>query len=377
MEFTVDLFVFQKALKLFGAVAKASSEETDGQLFIDVRDTGDVILLCNNKNLSLTHVIPNCAVKLSGVVAILYGKLNSFLSAFSYLSEGVGTKDIKIKALKNELSVTVTGLTVTSKTTTHKLKLKLFPPQKIALPSPFTETIFELNCATLRLALSKVLYAINPASVRPFLQGVSLIFTEEYIYFAGTDGQKLSEYTTPNTSKFLKGKYTVSFTFFNTLKRIIDSDHTVYFSIIDGKIKAKFLNTVLHGSLVLGEEYPDYQKAFNNFTDSIVIDKQIFLSCLAPVLPTLDPEDHNRLTLHLQNNKLILSNDFAEAEYSDELAFEKDFVIDLNGNYLVNTINSIMDDLIRIQFSNDTSVLIFDAAQFNNQKALITPIRRH
>lgn len=55
------------------------------------------------------------------------------------------------------------------------------------------------------------------------------------------------------------------------------------------------MNTVLHGSLVLGEEYPDYQKAFNNFTDTVVIDKQIFLSCLAPVLPTLDPEDHNRL----------------------------------------------------------------------------------
>ena len=377
MEFTVDLFAFQKALKLFGAVAKASSEETDGQLFMEVRDSGELVLLCNNKNLSLTHVVPNCTVKVPGVVAVLYGKLSSFLSVFMYLSEGVGVKDVKVKALKNELSLVVIGLAPSGKSTTHKLKLKLFPPQKIALPSPFTNTVFELNCATLRLALSKVLYAVNPASVRSFLQGINLIFTEECLYFAGTDGQKLSEYKTPNTSKFLKGNYTVSFTFFNTLKRIIDSDHPVFFSIVDGKIKAKFLNTVLHGSLILGEEYPDYQRAFSNFTDSIVVDKNVFLSCLAPVLPTLDPEDHNRLTFQISNKKLTLSNDYAEAEYSDELVLDKDFVIDLNGNYLLSTVNSIMDDLITIQFSNDTSVLIFDATQFNNQKALITPIRRH
>lgn len=377
MEFIVDLFAFQKALKLFGSVAKASSEETDGQIFMEVRGSGELILLCNSKGMSITHVIPNCNVNVVGVVSVLYGKLSSFLSAFFYLSEGVGVKDVKVKALKNELSLTVVGLAPSGKSTSHKLKLKLFPPQKISLPSPFTDTTFELNCATLKLALSKVLYAVNPASVRSFLQGINLIFTEDNLYFAGTDGQKLSEYKTPNTSKFLKGNHIVSFTFFNTLKRIIGSDHPVYFSIVEGKIKAKFLNTVLHGTLILGEEYPDYQRAFNNFTDSIVVDKNVFLSCLSPILPTLDPEDHNRLTLQISNKKLTLSNDYAEAEYSDELVFDKDFVIDLNGNYLLNTINSIMDDLITIQFSNDTSALIFDATQFNNQKSLITPIRRH
>lgn len=377
MECTIDLQVLQKALKLVGAVAKASSEDTDGQVFIEARDTGEVVLLCSAKSMSITHVIKQCDVKVTGVIAVLYGKINSFLSAFNYMSDGVGVKDVKLKELKNELSLTVVGISQNNKNTTHRLKLKLFPPQKIALPSAFSETSFELNCATLRLALSKVLYAVNPASVRSFLQGVNLIFTEDFIYFAGTDGQKLSEYKTPNTSKCLKGNYTVSFTFFNTLKRVIDSDYAVYFCVSEGKIKAKFLNTVLHGTLILGEEYPDYQKAFNNYTDSILLDKNILLSCIAPVLPTLDPEDHHRLTLHISNNKLLLKNDFAEAEYSEDLSFEKEFVIDLNGHYLVNTINAIMDDLITIQFSNDVSVVIFDAAQFNNQKALITPIRRH
>ena len=97
MECIIDLQVLQKALKLVGAVAKASSEDTDGQVFIEARDTGEVILLCSAKSMSITHVIKQCDVKVTGVIAVLYGKINSFLSAFNYMSDGVGVKDVKLK----------------------------------------------------------------------------------------------------------------------------------------------------------------------------------------------------------------------------------------------------------------------------------------
>ncbi len=377
MEFSVDLLSLQKAMKLFSAVAKATSEDTDGQLFMDIRDTGELVLLCSNKLVSLTHVVPKCDVKTVGVNAILYGKLSSFLFAFPYLSEGVGAKIVKFKALKNDLSVTIDSLAANNKKTAHKLKLRLYPPQKIAIPSPFTQSLFEINAATLRLALSKVMYAVNPSSIRNFLQGININFDKDYVYFAGTDAQKLSEYKTPNTSKFFEGSFTLTYSFVNALKRVLDTDSTVFFCIDNGKIKAKFSNTVLHGQLILGEEYPDYTKAFENFTHTITLNKNILLSSLAPVLPSLDQEDHSRLTITLVNNKLSLKNDFADAEYSEDIKFTGDFIVDLNGTYLLQTLTAIMDDLVIMQFSNDTSAVIFDSAQFSNQKALITPVRRH
>jgi DNA polymerase III sliding clamp (beta) subunit (PCNA family) len=377
MEFNVDLLLFQKALKMVSAVAKAGSEEVDGQVYIEARDPGEVVLLCNNKGSAITHVIKNCEVKVTGAVAVLYTKIGSFLSAFNYFSDGFGSKSVKVKALKNDLSLSVDNIEKNGNSTSHKLKLKLFPPQKISFPSAFSNTLFEINSATLRLALSKVLYAVNPSSVRTFLQGIHITFTPKFIYFVGTDGQKLSEYTTPNTSKFSEGQFTVSFDFVNKLKRIIDGDSIISFYVDSDKIKARFFSTTLHGKLLIGEEYPDYQKAFNNYTNSVNLNKEMLLSSLAPILPSLDGEDHSRLTLHILENKLTIKNDYAIAEYGEDLKLDAEFVIDLNGNFLVQTISAIMDDIITMQFSSDTSALIFDSAQFNNQKSLITPVRRH
>lgn len=376
MEFSVDLLSFQKAMRLFGAVAKATSLETDGQLFLEIRDTGELVVLCSNKSISLTHVIPKCEVVVAGSAAVLYGKLSPFVFAFPYLKDGVGAKTISFKALKNDLALQVVSI-INDKPTTHKLKLRLYPVQKIAFPSPFGQSLFEINAATLRLALSKVMYAVNPSAIRSFLQGVNLNFDKDYVYFAGTDAQKLSEYRTPNTSKFLEGAFTLSYPFINALKRILDTDSTVYFCVDNNRIKARFGNTVLHGLLLLGEEYPDYTKAFENYTQTITLNKHTLISSLAPVIPSLDPDDHSRLTIQMSGGKLVLKNDFAAVEYSEDIKFDGDFVIDLNGTYLIQTLNAIMDDLITMQFSTDTSALIFDSAQFNNQKALITPVRRH
>lgn len=376
MEFIVDLLALQKALKLLGSVAKQNDDNPDGHLLLDVRNTGELILLATSSNLSITHVIQKCVVKTEGVLAVSYKKLSTFLNAFSYITEGVGSEIVRFKGLKNDLSLSVDGITANNKKIAHKLKLRLENTQKIALPSPFTTTTLEINSATLRLALSKVLYAINPKSIRTFLQGVNLSIDKDFMYFAGTDAQKLSEYKTPNTSSLLEGNYIISYDFFNSLKRIIDDDSPVYFYIDNSKIKARIYNTVLHGLLLVGESYPNYQKVFQNFKHTIVLNKDELLLSLAPILPSLDKEDLNRLTITIDNRRLLFKSDWAEAEYSSEVDFEGNFTIDLNGSYLVHTLTAIMDDMVTIQLQDDVSPVIFDSARFSNQKALITPIRR-
>jgi DNA polymerase III sliding clamp (beta) subunit (PCNA family) len=376
MEFVVNLEDIQRAMKLLNSVARQNTDDVIGQVVLDVRNTGELILLCNNGSLALTHLITNCKVQDPGVTCVSFGKLSSFLNSFSSWEDDSGVKGVKFKALKNDLSLSLDNHFIGNKKTTHKLKLKLYPSQKVAVPTPFEETTLEINSATLRLAISKVIYAINPASVRTFLQGVNINFEDNSIYFAGTDAQMLSEYRTSNTGNLTEGNFTISYNFIMALRKIIDAESDVRFSIKDGKIKALINTTTLHGNLLIGEEYPQYAQAFENYTHEITINKDIMLSSFVPFMNTLDVEDHSRLTISINNNRLIVRSDFAESEYHGDINFDGELIVDINGSYLFQTLNAIMDDVINMKFSDDGGVLIFDSEQFRNQKALITPVRR-
>jgi len=376
MEFCVDLVAIQKAIKVLNSVARQNTEEVVGQVVIDVRPTGELVLLGNNGSLALTHLITGCDVKEPGVTCISYGKLSSFLTAFVPFSEGIGVKTVKFKGLKNDLSLSLDNFFSDTKKTTHRFKFKVYPPHKMLVPSPFKNTTLKLNAGTLRLAISKVIYAVNANSIRTFLQGINVSFDEKFIYFAGTDAQMLSEYKTVNIGTLTSGSYTLPYNYIMALRRIIDADSEVCFDISDGLIKAVIGTTTLHGTLLIGEDFPPYTEAFNNYKSEIIINKDILLNSFVPFMNTLDADDHSRLTIHINNSKLVVKSEFAESEYYDDIKYEGEFIIDVNGNFLFQTLAAIMDDVLKMRFSTDVGVLIFDSHQFENQKALLTPIRR-
>ena len=100
------------------------------------------------------------------------------------------------------------------------------------------------------------------------------------------------------------------------------------------------------------------------------------MSTLLPFADVLDPDDNYRLTFSLSEGKMVLSCDVAEFTYDGEIDYMQSFVIDVNGQYLIQTVEAIKDDKITVRFSDEAGVLIFDSGNFNDQSALITPIRR-
>ncbi len=376
MEFVVDLVDIQKAMKVLNSVARQNTDEVVGQVVLDVRDTGELILLCNNGSLALTHLIQKCEVKTPGVLCVSYGKMSSFINSFYSWEEDVGVKTVKFKGLKNDLSLSLNNFFSKNKKTSHKLKLKLYPPHKMVVPTSFEDTTLKMNSGTLRLAISKVIYAVNPAAIRTFLQGVNINFDDNFIYFAGTDAQMLSEYRTPNISDLKTGDFTINYNFIMALRKIIDAESKVKFNIEEGKIKACINTTTLHGNLIVGEKYPEYASAFENYLHTIIINKDIMLNSFVPFMNTLDSDDHNRLTITLNNNRLLVKSASAESEYDGNIAFDGEFTIDVNGSYLFQTLNAIMDDVVKMSFSDDVGVLILDSNTFEDQKSLLTPVRR-
>lgn len=376
MEFNISIGDLQKALKVISAVAKPNADDASGQVMMGASDDGTMVFVGYSENLSVTHKVEDCDVKSSGKVCVKFSKFMPFINSFSAWDGNSGVKEVCVKKLKNNISINLVNIFDNAKKIKNKLALKMFPPQKFFIPEPFKEVTFEMHAAVLKLAISKVVYAIDSKASQSFIQGMNIAFDDDNVFFAGTNALTLSEYKTKNTGNLKEGSFIVPYVFLTALRKITDSSKKVYFEIDNNNIRAVTEQTTLHSSLIIDTSYPDYSGMFECYEHQVVLDKDIILSSFIPYINVLNDEDNKRLTIEFKDGKLSMLSDFSESTYEGDIGFDGHFIIDINGSFLAQTLNAINDDIIEMKFSDQDGYLIFDSGTFHDQKALITNIKR-
>jgi len=376
MDFSIETGDLQKAIKLLSVTAKVNVLDSTGMVLITAGEDGIITFLSNNNSTALSFTSDRAEVRVPGAAVIEYGKIKSFVSSFHAWNDQDGVKDFHFGLHNNFLDVSIVNTHENGKVSKGNLQLRVYDVHMIREPKKFGKPNFVLNSTIFRTATNKVLYAINPSDTRAFLQGMNVVFTEDEICFVGTDGQRLSEYKVKNISDLDEGMFLLRYDFIMGLRRVVDSENHLAFEFDDRSVKAAFDDVIFWGRTIVGGEFPDYKPILASFENSIVLDKEVLMSSLLPFTDILNPDDNYRLTFSLANGEMILSCDMAEFTYAGEIDHPGSFVIDLNGQYAIQTIEVIKDDKIVIRFSDDDGVLIFDSGNFEDQAALVTPIRR-
>jgi len=376
MDFSIETGDLQKAIKLLSVTAKVNVLDSTGMVLITAAEDGIITFLSNNGSTALSFTSNKAEVKVPGAAVIEYGKVKSFVSSFHVWNDKDGVKDFHFDLTNNFLNVSVVNTHENSKISKGNLKLKVYDVYTIREPKKFSKPNFVLNSNIFRTATSKVLYAINPSDTRAFLQGMNVVFTKDEICFVGTDGQRLSEYKVKNISDLDEGMFLLRYDFIMGLRRVVDAENQLAFEFDDRSVKAAFDGVIFWGQTIIGHEFPDYKTILGSAEDSIILDKEVLMSSLLPFADILNPDDNYRLTFSLSKGKMILSCDVAEFTYDGQVDFPGEFIIDVNGQYMIQTIEVIKDDKIMIKFSDDDGVLVFDSGNFMDQSALITPVRR-
>jgi DNA polymerase III sliding clamp (beta) subunit (PCNA family) len=376
MDFSIQTDDLQKAIKLLSVTAKMNVFDSTGMVRLAADEDGTVTFLSNNKSTALSFTSDKVEVRVPGAAVIEYGKIKSFVSSFQSWNDKSGVKDFHFDLTNNFLNVSVQNTHENGKVSNGNLKLKVYDVHRVREPAKLGKSNFVLNANIFRTATTKVLYAINPSHNHRHLRGMSFVFTPDEICFVGTDGQRLSEYKVKNISDLKEGMFLLSYDFIMGLRRVVDSDSQLAFEFQKNNVKVAFDNVIFWGQTIIGNEFPEYKKILSTFDNAVVMEKDVLMDSILPFRDILNPDDNYRLTFSLTKGEMVLSCDVAEFTYDGEVDFPGKFIIDINGHYMIQTIEVIKDDKIALRFSDDDGVLIFDSGNFEDQKALITPIRR-
>lgn len=375
MDFCIETKELQRVIRLLGVTAKVNTHDFTGQVLIEANEDNTVLFVSNNNSTAITILSDKAKVATPGSVVTLYGKIKSFANSFAPWDGELGTKEVRF-VHDDGVKITVETIHENGKKSKGKLKLDSFRDMRLQKPKPFGETHFILNSNMFKKAVSKVIYAMDPTEQRSFIQGMNISFSEDDIFFCGTNGRILSEYAVKNNNDLSGQSHLMRYDFIMGLRRAVGEETQIFFEVDGRDIKAKFEDIVFSGRLVVGQEYPNYKQVLDTFSNTIAVDKEALMGVLTPFTDLLNNEDNHRLTFEIQNGEIKLSSDDTELECYFDIEHAQGFVIDVNGKFLYQTIEAINDDTVLIKFSDDKGVFIFDSGNFKDQKALITPIRR-
>jgi DNA polymerase III sliding clamp (beta) subunit (PCNA family) len=378
MEFTVSTDSLQRAIKVLGVVVRANALDATGRVLIEAKD-GTVAFMSNNGSTALSFVANDVEIVEEGVVAITYSKIKSFVTSFRPWDGESGAKSFHLVADDRNTKIVVDNVYATGKSAKGELSLTNFNPALITRPPEFEEESFSLNSTIFRAATAKVMYAINPQTDfnQPALQGMNIHFDDDSIFFAGSDGVVLSEYQVKNVSDKVEGNITLQYDFIMGLRRLLSDDINLSWEVKGNRVSIKFDEVIYTGRRIIGHEFPDYKPALEDYIDHINLNKEFLMSSLYPFSDVLDPEDNFRLTFEIKDKMLRIFNTQAKVESEqDNIVGGLDYSVDLNGKHMIQTIEAIKDDNILFKFGGEQDFAIFDSSHFEDQKALISSIKK-
>lgn len=377
MEFSIETAAIQRAVKMLSVVVKANAEDYTGRVLIETKESS-VEFSANNGINSIMINVTEINITSPGKISVAYNKIKTFVMSFKPWDGTSGSKRFNFKSNDTNTNISVDNTSESGEKIKGKLRLSNFNTANMILPPRFGEAEFSLNSSVFKTAMNKVLYAINPSgdTRSSYLQGMNIKFDENSVYFAGTDGRVISEYEVKNNTSKKEGNITLHYDFVMGVRRLINDDSQMLFDLNNNKASVKFDDVVFSGRKLMGTEYPNYGVEFGKFERHININKEFLIGFLSPFSEVLDPEDNFRVSLEIKDKVIRLYNDQASMESTQDVEGGIDFSIDVNGKLLLQSIDTIKDDFLLFKFSNANGSLIFDSSKYNNQKSLVTCLRK-
>jgi DNA polymerase-3 subunit beta len=229
--------------------------------------------------------------------------------------------------------------------------------------------------------LDATAYAMAQQDVRYYLNGLLLELGNEYIRAVATDGHRLAVSTLSTELELATERQIVvpRRGILEFSKLLSDTDNTLQVSLSNNHIRSHIGNFIFTSKLIEGK-FPDYNRVIPRGGDKVVIADRLALKAMFIRASILSNENIRGVRFQLSNGLLqVFANnpEHEQAEDSLEVSYQgEDLQIGFNVSYLIDVMNVIDDDVVKITLSNPNASALIESTSGDKQDLyVVMPMR--
>lgn len=270
---------------------------------------------------------------------------------------------------------------ITIKSGKSRFSLMGLPAQDFpTMESQLGQIMVDVPQKTLAHLIRKTQFAMAQQDVRYFLNGLLLEVSEKMLRTVATDGHRLalaSEAVQGNAGgvhQVIVPRKTIL-----ELQKILElSDEPVSLVLGTHFIRIAMKDIIITSKLVDGR-YPDYNRVIPSTGKNILLSNREGLKQALQRTAILSNEKYRGVRLNVSNNvlKLMANNpEQEEAEDEVEVAYVgQDIEIGFNITYLMDVLNVLDCENVKITFTNNVSSILLHDPEDNRAIYVVMPIR--
>ncbi|QGM81236.1 DNA polymerase III subunit beta [Otariodibacter oris] len=238
---------------------------------------------------------------------------------------------------------------------------------------------FTINQATLSHLIEATQFSMANQDARYFLNGMKFETEGNLLRTIATDGHRLAVCTMPLNQELLTHSVIVPRKAVLELSRLINTnDDPVRVEIGSSNLRVS-MNGIVFTSKLIDGRFPDYRRVFPRNADRILEADAEQLKRALVRAAILSNERFKGVRLALSHNLLKLTANNPEQEEAEEIidvAYDNvDMEIGFNVNYLLDVINTLKCQRIRINLVDTSSSCLIEDCDNSTAEYVIMPMR--
>jgi DNA polymerase-3 subunit beta len=247
-----------------------------------------------------------------------------------------------------------------------------------ALPTIESDTSVTIPSNLLKNAISQTVITASHDDTRPVLTGVLCHTLEKQLYFAATDGYRLSERKLQKTDKDLKALIPAST--FQEIARIIPDDCDEVEMVFDESQVLFRMGDVEVTSRLIEGNFPDYRQLIPKETEVTAQVNTAELTRITKIASLFARESGGSVTIHTNNDKNTLSihsvaSQLGENTSETNVEVNGEGSVTLNSRYLIEALGCMETQTISFGFSGKLAPCVLRPVGDDGYQHIVMPLK--
>ena len=244
-----------------------------------------------------------------------------------------------------------------------------------------SQTRFNIPQSTMKAIFDATHFSMAQQDVRYYLNGLMMEMTDALLRCVATDGHRLAMKDTPigieldaDSRQVIVPRKGIQ----ELMRLLSESDENVAVVVGGSHIRISMDNMIFTSKLIDGR-FPDYQRVLPEGGRNVVLANKEQLRQTLMRVAILSNEKYRGIRMVLGKDKLqLMAHNPEQEEAEDELAVEyagDEFEIGFNANYLLDAINAVKNDQVKIILSDSNSSCVIQDGADDSSNYVVMPMR--